>query len=427
MKESVKTKFNAFPHHTRFLLAMSGGIDSCVLFELMKSQKINFAVAHANFGLRGKASDEDEVFVRHICSENDIPFFTKKLDVYTFKESHNDSTQSAARKLRYTWFQELMQEENFDVLVTAHHLDDAIETFFINLLRGTGLRGLTGISENQIFRPLLEVPKAEIHHYAKKNHILWREDASNATDDYLRNKIRHKLIPEIHQIEPEFHERFAKTFDFLQNDVEILSKYVENLKSKLFHAKQHTIEISIQELEKLNLNEIFYLFETYGFTSPNEIVKLFNAQESAEIQSKSHRLIKNRGVLLLYARKIQNKRNYLIEDLQAFDSPVSIKFRVHKENPKSNLTLLDYDKIKFPLSLRLSKIGDVFCPKGMNGKSKKVSKYFKDEKFSKIQKENTWLLTDAKDEILCILGHRLDERFLPTKQTKKWLEIELLD
>lgn len=424
MTEPFKYALNNVSREQKYLLAMSGGVDSCVLFHLFIKGNIRFEVAHANFGLRGNASNLDEEFVTNLCSTYNIVCHSKKLNVAEFKETHNDSTQSAARKLRYTWFHELMIAYKLDFLVTAHHLDDSIETFFINLLRGTGLKGLTGIGEHNILRPLLKFQKKEIIAYAQSHDITWREDASNAKHDYVRNKIRHKLTPTLFEINPNIYHNFLKTFTHLKNDVSLINDLVEEKRKTLFKEKEDHIEIAISDLININTNLLFYLFEPFGFNNTNEIKKLLNGNESAEITSLTHRLIKNRAFLLISKVNLAPLKNYIIDNIGEVDTPIQLKLVLVKQKPNNTNSLFDFNKIKFPLSLRLAKNGDIFYPKGMNGKSKKVSKYFKDEKFSKIQKERTWLLTDCNDQIIWIIGHRQDERFLPTTNTTLWLEIK---
>lgn len=429
IEKSVENSFYEKGMNKKYLLAMSGGIDSTVLFDMMQHLGLNFAVAHVNYGLRGEASDLDERWVYKLCQLNNVKCYTKKIDVAEYKLHHNESTQSAARILRYEWFLALRETLGYDYLISAHHLDDSIETFFINLLRGTGLRGLTGIENNDtILRPLLTVSKQDILSYAKAKNLEWREDESNAEDVYLRNKIRNNIIPAFKRLNPNFNANFLKTLDFLKDDVMILEEYVCQIKSNIFIKKDRWYEVDIQSLKLLNSDSlIFYLFESYGFKFPKEIMKLMDGKESAEIVSNTHRLIKNREKLILIKNLEKVGNNFKINDLKEIFYPIHIKFHIKKEKPKDNSTLLDFNKVKFPLSLRLRQSGDMFYPKGMNGKSKKISKFFKDLKLSKIEKENTWLLCDADDQIIWVVGKRFDERFLQTKETTKWLEIEKPD
>src|SRR5690606_18151346 len=220
------------PSDSQFLIAVSGGIDSMVLCNLFLELKVPFQIAHCNFQLRGNESDEDEAFVVQFAQAHQIPVHTKKFDVKAYKDSGNFSTQMAARNLRYHWFEELKSDLNFDYLVTAHHFNDSIETFFLNLSRGSGIEGLTGISPltNYIFRPLLPFTKEEIKAYAKKNQLGWREDCSNASTDYHRNKIRHQIIPVLQEIHPEFFRNFNRTLENLKSEKEILIQQIHSIK-----------------------------------------------------------------------------------------------------------------------------------------------------------------------------------------------------
>ncbi len=413
---------------TKLLVAVSGGIDSMVLGDLVLKTNLNFAVAHCNFQLRGKDSEEDEEFVKTYCDQNNIPFFTKKFEVKEFKESGNSSTQMAARELRYKWFNELICEHSFDYLLTAHHLNDSLETFFINLSRGTGIQGLTGIKneESKILRPLLPYSKTEILNYAVENNLVWREDKSNSETDYTRNKIRHHIVPILEEIHPQFLQNFSNTLEFLNSENQIIHQHIELIKNQLFKAEDYFISISIEELLKLNplSSYLHYLFSIYGFQNTHEIEKILHS-ENGEIQSKTHRLIKNRKILLL-SEIISDEFEFEIKlnPEEILEKPLYLKLLKSEIRDLKADESLDYETIKFPLRLRKMKTGDVFFPLGMKG-SKKLSKFFKDEKYSKLEKENTWLLVDDEDRIVYLIGKRMDDRFKITKHTHKYLNIFL--
>lgn len=430
MKNELTTKslnLNV-PHGTKLLVAVSGGVDSMVLCDLLFKSNIYFEVAHCNFQLRKKDSDEDETFVRNYCLKNDLNCFVKKFDVKEFKDSGNFSTQMAARELRYNWFQELMQKENFDYLLTAHHLNDSFETFFINLSRGTGIKGLTGIgSENeQILRPLLPFSKNQILEYAEKNNLDWKEDSSNSSTDYVRNKIRHQIIPHLEEIHPNFLENFAQTIQHLHSDSKLIQNHIQLIRNQLFNNSGNMISVLISELKELAPLEtyLFYLFRVFGFQYPQEITKLMNS-ENGEIQSETHRLIKNREELLLIDLKQENFESEIeLNEHEILEKPLYLKLLKSDARDLSAHESLDFEKIKFPLRLRKKKTGDVFFPFGMKG-SKKLSKFFKDEKYSKPEKENAWLLVDDDDRILYVVGKRIDDRFKITEHTHKYLNIFL--
>lgn len=415
---------------SKFLLAISGGVDSMVLLDLFSQKKLNFAVAHMNFGLR-EAADEDENFIKKIAQNKAISFFSKKVDTLNFKKENSLSTQMAARELRYAWFDELCKKYDFDYTVTAHHANDQVETFFLNLLRGSGAKGLSGMQTRQgkILRPLLSIKKEDILAYAKNHQIAWREDATNQTNDYLRNAIRNQLIPILNEIKSNAEERILQSMNLLEIENQWINERVSTFKGKFFKPLENqTFSIPIAELKNLKPieNTLHYLFYDFGFGSAKEIEKLLSAENSSEIQSDKFRLIKNRKEILLKPlEEITTENIYKVQINKKMEVPLPIFFQTSDAEKIKTSASFDYKSLKFPLYLRSKKMGDRFFPAGMGGKSKKVSKYLKDEKFSKLEKEKTLILVDANDEILWIVGHRQDERFLPHKNTKVWLHVDL--
>ena len=412
---------------SKLLVAVSGGLDSLVLCDLLMKSHQNFAIAHCNFQLRGKESDADEDFVSNYCKENRIEFFSKKFEVKKQKGSGNFSTQMAARDLRYNWFFELMETHHFDYLLTAHHLNDSLETFLINLSRGSGIHGLAGIQEHtQILRPLLPYSKNEILAYANGNHLKWREDSSNAETDYVRNKIRHHIIPVLEEIHPQFLENFSKSIQFLKDEDKLISHHLEEVKSRIFQYNGESIHISIDELEKLHPIETYlhHLFSEFGFKNSTEIQKVMQS-ENGEIRSKTHRFIRNRNEIILTPQNsLKIDEEILLNQDEILEKPLYLRFLKSEERNLEANEVLDYDTIQFPLRLRKMKTADVFFPFGMKG-SKKLSKFFKDELYSKLEKENTWLLVDNEDRIVYVVGKRIDDRFKITKHTHKYLNIFL--
>lgn len=416
-------------HSSRFLLAVSGGIDSMVLSELFLRCELNFSIAHCNFQLRGIDSEADEAFVKNYCVENQIEFFSKKFNVKEYKQSGNYSTQMAARDLRYNWLRELMRENEVDFLVTAHHLNDSLETFLINLSRGTGIGGLTGIQfrQNEIIRPLYNVSKESITEYAKLNDIQWREDVSNTSDDYTRNKIRHRIVPVLNEIHPGFLSNFSKTIRQLNDDKQLIENHMKILSEEYFRTEKDNFLISIEKLNELQPlhSYLFHLFSKFGFIYPTEIQKLMNANEGSEINSDEYRLIKNRRQLILSRKtEINASEEFIVEEGKLIQKPLNLKLLKSDERDLSATETVDCEKISFPLRLRKQKTGDVFFPFGMRG-SKKISKFFKDEKLTKIDKENCWLLVDNDDKIIYAIGKRIDDRFKITEHTHKFLNIYL--
>jgi len=417
----------------KLLLAISGGIDSVVLTNLLVKLDYSITLAHCNFQLRGIDADQDEAFVNTLAKSLKIPVYIQKFDTKTFAKQEKLSIQLAARQLRYDWFYKLVKEHNFDYILTAHHADDSLETFIINLSRGTGLDGLTGIPEknNNVLRLLLPFTRNEIEQYAKTHHLTWREDASNAETKYVRNKIRHEVIPSLKSLNPNFLDGFTKTIHHLKETRHIIDEAVENAKEKIIiDTKNNEIRLKINELKKLKYPKayLYEILKPYGFTAWNDVTNLLEAQSGKQVLSSTHRLLKDRD-LLVVSKNLSKKKDlkFSIDENQTSIEADDIKLRISElkeDNVISHLNtvFIDKDKVKWPLILRKWKNGDYFYPLGMQGK-KKISKYFKDEKLSLIQKEATWLLC-SEGKIIWIVNHRLDDRFKITERTEKILKIE---
>jgi tRNA(Ile)-lysidine synthase len=414
----------------KLLLAVSGGIDSMVLLDLFYKLRFDICVAHCNFQLRGKESDADEMLVREICQEGYIPYFINSFDTHDFAKENKLSIQLAARKLRYDWFQELLLH-GFDYVLTAHHLDDSLETVLINFSRGTGLEGLTGIpaQNGNVIRPLLPFSREEIEHFAKKNQIQWREDSSNASDKYLRNKIRHSIIPLFKELNAGFLDSFQNTLHHLQQAESLVDDATRLVYEKVVKEKENQLEIHLKPLLEFR-NYKAYLYQwlkEYGFSAWNDIYDLVEAQSGKQVFSETHVLLKDREKLILSERKYNNKEGvYTIESITSkVNIPLNISFCNVSYNSKtdSNCIFVEESMLKFPLTIRKWQEGDYFYPAGMNGK-KKLSKYFKDEKYSLLDKENQWLLC-AEDQIIWVIGKRADNRFIANETTKNPIKIEL--
>ena len=416
----------------KILIACSGGLDSVVLSRLFKELNYNISLAHCNFSLRGKESDEDEKFVISLAGMLSIPVFNKKFNTKAYKIKHKLSTQVAARKLRYQWFDEVCAGHSFDYLATAHHLDDDLETFLINLSRGTGLKGLTGIPvmNDKIIRPFLNFPRADILYYAKEKNSTWREDSSNQTTDYLRNKLRIEVIPRLKEVDLNLLNGFQQTQKNLNESASLVNDYMALIKNLIVNKTDEGFEIDIFKLQELpNTNALLYeLLAPFGFTAWNDISNLLVAQSGKQIFSETHRIIKNRTSLLLVENNlVQDQETYLIKESdKRIDVPINLKIeQVEKTSDYiPGIVYLDAQKLKFPLQLRKWQEGDLFYPFGMTGK-KKLSKFFKDEKLSLLAKEKTWVLTSS-DDIVWIVGIRADHRFKVENQTKKILKITVL-
>lgn len=414
------------------LLATSGGLDSMVMVDLFHKLPFEIAIAHCNFQLRGLESFGDQDFVKNYAEANEIPLFITQFDTEAFAKDYKISIQVAARELRYSWFYELLATKNYDYILTAHHADDNLETFIVNLVRGTGIDGLTGIpaQNEKVIRPFLIFSRSEIEFYARENQIDWREDSSNASDKYMRNKIRHNLIPILKELNPDFLSSFYKTQAYLEQSqtmAEDASIMVYQLVAK---EKGDEIHFDLNQLRKLP-NYRSYLYQwlnEFGFSAWEDIYDLVEGQSGKQVFSSEFGLLKNRDFLILSPQKVEDEEEeyYIFKDQKEVNIPLNVSFlKVENVGLVSNTTIfVDEDKLWFPLVLRRWKQGDHFQPFGMEGKSKKVSKFFKDNKLSLIEKRNTWILC-SDNQIVWIVGLRQDERFKIGNRTTKILKIQL--
>ena len=420
------------------LLAVSGGVDSVSLVDLCLKLKLNFGISHCNFSLRGAESDADEVFVRELATDLDIPVFITRFRTKEKAEEMGVSTQMAARKLRYDWFEEIAAKHGYSHIVTAHHLDDQIETFFINLLRGTGLNGLHGIpvKKGKIVRPLLFATSQQIRDYAAENNLSWHEDSSNVTDKYLRNKIRHQIIPVLTEMNPAFRETMSETFYRLKEVNNIFKQKIEDGRADLIEETETETRILLSWLDEFGEHAtwLYELLKPYGFnfTVIKEIVQSLSGQSGKIFLSATHRLVKDREHLIITPLEKENTEEqsplYIYRETRSIDDPLRLKFEI-LENVQLNLikennhAFIDLDKLHFPLVLCRWKPGDRFYPLGMKN-PKKLSDFFIDQKMSLSEKENTQLLV-SEDKIVWIAGQRIDDRFKVTKKTKTVLHITM--
>lgn len=414
----------------KFLLACSGGVDSVVLAHLCAAAKLDFILAHCNFNLRGKASDEDEHFVKKLALTLGKEVLVQQFNTTDYAKENKLSIQMAARALRYTWFEGILLDFNLKTVVTAHHLDDDLETFIINLSRGTGIQGLNGMPSktSKITRPLLSFKREEIVDYAQMNHLKWREDESNAETKYLRNKIRHKIVPLLKQLHPSFLENFKTTQNNLRETTYLNEMYISQLKEQLFVEGKGVIQIPIKSILKLEplAPYLYGLFNAYGFTAWEDVSRLLTGMSGKEVLSKTHRLVKDRDYLLLTEVIPKNSDHYYIEEGEhGLNVPLPLKISEvgFLAQTAVNTLYVDKETLKFPLVLRRWEKGDYFYPLGMKGK-KKLSKFFKDEKIDVISKEKQWLLC-SENNIVWVIGKRADERFKVTSQTKNIIKIVL--
>lgn len=409
-----------------FLLALSGGVDSIALFHLLLHHQISFGAAHVNFGLRESDSDFDQTFVEGLCEKHKIRLHKKRVQPDDWVKRKNSSTQAQAREIRYQWFEKLMNENHYSGLMSGHHLDDQLETFLINLSRGTGIDGLCGISDDIITRPLLPLSKEEIYVIAEENNWEWREDKSNQEDKYLRNFIRNQITPNLKKTHPHFLDNFRKSLTFLRSDKEMLkTSFQEKFKSTIKCQNQGIIHIDISKLsqEKNLEHSLFWWFKPYGFDHPKELIKLLSAEKGKEIQSKTHRIIMGEDEWLLCENKNESLSNDILANLSSLDK-YNLKSQLSDKRDSNADASFDFDLIEFPLRLNGKEIGDTFIPLGMQ-RFKKVGKYMRDQKKNKIETERLGILRNGNGDILWLLGERIDDRYKVTSQTKNVLNIYL--
>ncbi len=419
----------------KYLLAVSGGIDSMVLLHWYGQNKIKFSVAHCNFSLRGNESDEDENLVKSYCQDLDIPFFTKKFDTEYYAQSHSLSIQESARVLRYTYFDELLNSHDFDFLVTAHHLDDNIETVLFHFLRGTGLKGLTGIPKlnSKIIRPLLFIEKSSIINYAKQYLVPFRNDSSNLKNEYTRNKLRNEIIPQLEIIFPTLKQNLAKNIVRFHETNEIYENAIRSLTKKLIEKRGKDFYIPILKLKNYTpLQTITYeLIKPFQFSFEHaiELLKLLDSQSGVFIENREYKIVKNRNFFII--TKIETIESEMIlidkDDSKISTSDFDLIFKAvsHVEKkgaPDLSNEFIDADQLQYPLQLRKWKQGDYLYPLGML-KKKKVSRVLIDAKISLPEKDRVWVLESNK-KIVWIVGLKLDNRFKIVENTKRILSLQ---
>ncbi|MCX6325220.1 MAG: tRNA lysidine(34) synthetase TilS [Bacteroidia bacterium] len=419
----------------KILLAVSGGIDSMAMTHLFHKSGNEIGIAHCNFTLRASESDKDEEMVRKYAAEHNIPFYSTRFETKAYAKKNGLSVQMAARELRYTWFEEIRKENSYDTIAVAHNLNDNIETLLINLTRGTGITGLTGMKllSNNIIRPLLFATRNDITDYCNKHLIIFREDRSNADTKYTRNKIRHLVIPVLKQINPSIETTLNETTQRFTGINEIVSEYISGLRAGISTEKAGLITFNISLLKNYlqNLTVIFELFKPFGISNVQlyDLIKVIEGKTGGLIITHSHRIIKNRKEIIISHLENENAVCYSIKNIQGFLKVPGIVSAVYRNktdefkiSSDSSIACIDSEKISFPLLIRKWKSGDHFYPLGMK-RMKKLSDYFIDNKYSKFDKENIFIL-ESNGEIVWIIGDRIDNRYKITASTKKVLVIK---
>jgi tRNA(Ile)-lysidine synthase len=414
------------------LIGVSGGRDSMVLCHLYLSSGIPFAIAHCNFKLRAEESDADEAFVKNWADKHQIVVHIKSFDTAEFAQQNGISIQMAARELRVTWFEQLCSENNYEFYATAHHQDDAIETYLINQIRGTGLAGLHGIlpRQGQLIHPMLFCGREEITYYAQNTQINWREDSSNKENKYLRNKVRNQLIPLLKEINPEIHSILVGNTKRLKASEEIYLLKIEEYKNQICTPTNSGFSIDLKQLQNIPQKDLvlFEIINDFGFnySQASQILTSDKTKSGSLMESSSHILLKNRDELILKGKEEKSKAVYSIDQcVENIHKPIQLLFNYQgqKEVKKEeSIGQFDYHLLKFPLVLRKWKEADFFYPLGMKGKKKRLSDFFIDEKMSIFDKNKCWLLCSGSN-IIWVVGKRMDERFKISNDTKQVLEI----
>ena len=442
-------KENLFAKGDRVLLTVSGGVDSIVMCNLFHKIGFAFGIAHCNFKLRGEESEADEVLVKSLADKYKVSFHKKAFNTKSYSEKKKISIQMSARDLRYEWLKRLAKDKQYDFIATAHHLDDSIETFFINILRGTGIAGLQGVPVKQgnIIRPLLFANKKMIRDYAEENKLEWREDSSNFTDKYLRNSIRHHLIPSLKRMNEGFEKTITKELSYFKEAGDIFKKFIEEKKKEIVEEDGKNILLNIKKLKDSGhaetiLHEILRAYDFNPETSELIAQRMYTTA-GKKFLSPTYRLIKDREFLILTPKRTPaqehspqretrdtpfkkwDREKFLIKKnkTEFQNGGLKLKLKIingsisEVKDKTSQTAYLDFEKLEFPLVLRKWKQGDFFFPLGMKGK-KKLSNFFIDIKLPIHNKEEAWVLESAAN-IVWVIGQRIDERFKITTRTRK--------
>ena len=425
-----------FHSSQRILLAVSGGADSMLMLHLFTSAGFSVAVAHCNFGLRGAESDGDEQFVSDFCDQHNLAFYVKRFNTEEFALQKGISIEMAARDLRYEWFKELLKKQGYDYLATAHHQDDVIETFLINLSRGSGIKGLSGIQpkSGQIIRPMLFTNRAEILDYCQQMKIAYRTDSSNLDTVYKRNLIRQQILPLLEDVNPAFRKNALRTIGNLHETGQLFQQRMDEIKTCVYSEDDQGAMIHIDKLMNMSplRTILFELIRPFGFQAEQigDIVDSLDRESGRKFFSDEYRLVKDREYLLIspFISK-SDKIFYIEEGCTNVSFPVQLtlenieRTQAYRFSTHSNVVDLDFDRLVFPLILRHWNEGEYFQPLGMTG-LKKVSDFFIDEKYSIPEKENAWILVSG-NQLVWIVGKRLDDRFKITDKTRRVLRIRL--
>jgi tRNA(Ile)-lysidine synthase len=431
-------KQNLIQSSQKVLLAVSGGMDSVVMCDLFSKAKLDFVIAHCNFGLRGEESNDDEMFVKKLSIKYKVPFIITTFQTNEFAENEKISTQMAARILRYEWFEKVRKEQNCDYIATAHHQNDVLETVFLNLTKGTGIAGLHGIKvkNGRIIRPLLFAEKEMIFDYVVENQIIWREDSSNESIKYQRNLIRHEVVPLLKKINPNLENTIQQTVERISAVEEIFEQEMEMLRKQITWSDSEAVFVNYKAIQTLSqpLIKLSEMLKPYHFTYQqcHDIFEAFDKEPGRSFLSPTHTLVKDRTELVITPKNLKPFESQIIENGIAqltvgnFELIIGDSFEKTEDfvvPTAKKKACLDADKVRFPLQLRKWKEGDWFCPLGMN-KKKLLSDFLIDIKVPLNLKKEVYVLT-SNGSIVWVIGHRIDDRFKVTDKTSKMILMEI--
>ena len=435
--EKYVERHELFSREDKILLAVSGGVDSMVMLSVFVRLGYNVGVAHCNFGLRGEESDGDTEMVVSECAKLGIVCHCQRFDTEAEMERTGDSMEMTARRLRYAWFNELCQTEGYSAVAVAHHAKDSIETFFINLLRGTGLRGLTGINRQhgKIVRPLLYASRKDILDYAKQNHIEYRDDSSNLSTKYLRNKIRLGLLPMLQEINPRFSTLMQGTLYRLNNAQRFIDAAIDQIRKVAMHSENGIDTIEVEAIDPIYPRD-FVIYEllnsSYGFKG--DVVEELNRAikrgvTDKRFYSRDYVAYLDRGNILVAKIEDDDTCEVVVkqDDIRSYCGNSVLYYEhtdidnVNEYRLPSDVALLDEAKLQYPLHLRRWREGDSFVPFGMEG-HKKVGDFLTDQKVSAVERKRQFVLLSGED-IVWVVGRRTDERFRIDNNSENILKI----
>lgn len=438
LMQQFAQQHNVLRKGDQVLVAVSGGLDSVTLLHLLTQLPLRLGVAHCNFGLRGAESDADEELVKSLAKQYGLPFYHTLFDTESYAKKNGISTQMAARELRYQWLDQVRKENGFHFLAVAHHKNDNAETLLLNLVKGTGIAGLSGmaVKNGHIIRPMLDLTREQIKAYAELKGLTWREDASNASNKYQRNSIRNQVIPLLQEINPNLLETLGEEIQRFKDTEDIYQKGLTYYRGKLLDKRKDGIYIAIKKLATYPAKRsiLFEILRDFGFNAADvdDMLGALDSTEAKQFVSATHRVVKDRDFLILCELATDALSPVVIEK---FSKPTKLghaqlKYHVQPAKgyqilDKSYVAAIDQDKLELPLVLRPWKQGDYFYPLGLN-KKKKVNRFLMDQKLGTLEKERTLILTSG-DHVVWVVGQRMDHRFRVTEHTKTVLEIKYKD